>query len=153
MNRGSSGWLMCGTLLATYWKDNRMYYLSTFHTPAAEENLTINQRKNDGADPVLNITPTALGYVAYMGGVDRLDQMSRVSKTKKASAGTVELKLNSREISIYNAYILKGTAVNHNAANKRKRFIEFLARSGPSTNRQLLTTEENFQEATCPGSG
>ena len=122
MERGSSDWLMCGPFLATYWKDNRIvYYLSTFHTPASEENLTTNRRNKDGTAAILNITPTVQGYAAYMGGVDRLDQMSRISKSKKSIHWYRKIEVKLREISIYNAYILEGTAIDHNATNKRKR--------------------------------
>ncbi len=121
MERGNSDWLMCGPLLASYWKDNRIvYYLSTFHNPA-EENLTANRRNKDGTAAVLPITPTVKGYAAYMGGVDRLDQMSRMSKSKKCRRWYRKIEIKLREISVYNAYVIEGTVIDHNPDSKRKR--------------------------------
>jgi hypothetical protein len=38
LERGDFDWLMCGPLLASFWKDNRIvYYLSTFHAPEDEQ--------------------------------------------------------------------------------------------------------------------
>jgi len=86
IERGHSDWLMCDHLLASYWKDNRIvYYLSTFHRPEDLTLVTTRTRK-DGTPMELKATPTQKGYAEFMGGVDRMDQMTRMNKEKKSNA-------------------------------------------------------------------
>lgn len=73
---------MCGPLLASFWKDNRIvYHLSTFHAPE-DGQLRTNQNRWDTKR--FNRLTDSKAYPQYMGGVDRLDQMTRVDKEKKA---------------------------------------------------------------------
>ncbi|KAK3093822.1 hypothetical protein FSP39_020617 [Pinctada imbricata] len=121
MARGDSDWLMCGPLLASYWKDNRIvYYLSSYHQPS-EANLTTTRRNKDGSETTLSITPTVKGYATNMGGVDRLDQMSRVNKSKKSMRWYRKIEMKLRDIALYNAYVIEGTVIDHTPTHKRKR--------------------------------
>lgn len=84
LDRGSSDWLMCRPLLATYWKDNQIvYYLSSYHSPTAD-NLATTRQNKDGTEIQIPTTPTVKAYASYMGGVDRLDQISQMNKSKKS---------------------------------------------------------------------
>lgn len=121
LQRGDIDWLMCGLYLATYWKDNRIvYYLSSCHKPA-DPNLTTTRRNKDGTEVILPVNPTVQDYARYMGGVDRLDQMTRMNKSKKSMRWYRKIEIKLRQIAIYNAYIIEGTVVNQNTANERKR--------------------------------
>lgn len=68
----------------------------------------------------LSATPTQQSYAQYMGGVDRLDQMSRVNKEKKSLRWYRKIEFKLREVSIYNAYVLEGCVTSHQRPNKRK---------------------------------
>ncbi|KAK3586746.1 hypothetical protein CHS0354_014777 [Potamilus streckersoni] len=73
---------MSGPLLASYWKDSRIvYYLSSCHQPVGDQ-TTVQQNK-DGTNTQLPCTPTVTDYAKYIGGVDRLDQRTRLKKEKK----------------------------------------------------------------------
>ncbi|XP_061184352.1 piggyBac transposable element-derived protein 4-like [Saccostrea echinata] len=121
MPRGTSDWLMCGPLLAQYWKDIRlMYYLASYHRPE-EDDLVTTRKNKDGTEVEIPVTPTVKGYAAYMAGVDRLDQMSKMNKSKKSLRWYRKIEIRLREIALYNSYILEGTVLDHNPRNKRKR--------------------------------
>lgn len=109
-------------MLASYWKDNRIvYYLSTIHAPE-DEQLRTNRKNKDGTLNVLTATPTQQAYAQYMGGVDRLDEMTRINKEKKSMRSYRKVEVKLREVSIYNAYVLEGLCVtDHDRPNKRKR--------------------------------
>lgn len=78
--------LCVGLCLHLFWKDNRIvYYLSTFHAPE-DGQLRTNQNRWDTKR--FNRLTDSKAYPQYMGGVDRLDQMTRVDKEKKAWGGT-----------------------------------------------------------------
>ena len=112
---------MSGPLLATYWKDNRVvYYLSSYHKPE-DPNLTTARKNKDGIEVILPVNPTVEDYAKYMGGVDRLDQMSRMNKSKKSLRWYRKIEVKLRQIAIYNAYIIEGTVTNQNVENRRKR--------------------------------
>jgi hypothetical protein len=120
LQRGQSDWRMCGPLLASYWKDNRMvYYLSSCHEP--EGDMTTQRRAKDGTAQEIPCTPTVEAYAQYMGGVDRLDQNTRLNKEKKTLRWYRRVETKLRECALYNAYIIKGTVVDHLPQNKRKR--------------------------------
>ena len=68
----------------------------------------------------LSATPTQQSYAQYMGGVDRLDQMSRVNKERKRAWGGTGKYNSNWEVSIYNAYVLEGCVTGHQRPNKRK---------------------------------
>ena len=121
MERGAFDWLMCGPLLASYWKDNRIvYYLSSYHA-AEDDQLTTSRKSKDGTANQLAATPTQQAYALYMGGVDRLDQMTRVSKDKKSLRWYRKIETKLRQISIYNAYVIEGNIEDHVQQGKRKR--------------------------------
>ena len=53
LQRGDFDWLVCGPLLASFWKNNRIvYYLSTF--PAPEDRQLRTNRKNKSKDGTQN---------------------------------------------------------------------------------------------------
>lgn len=119
--RSAYDWMMCGPLLASFWKDNRIvYYLSSFHAPEDAE-LRTSRKNKDGTQNELPATPTQQAYAQFMAGVDRLDQMTRVNKEKKSLRWYRKIETKLRQISIYNAYILEGSVENHEKPNKRKR--------------------------------
>jgi hypothetical protein len=121
LERGDFDWLMCGPLLASFWKDNRIiYYLSTFHAPE-DEQLRTNRKNKYGTLNELTATPTQKAYAQYMGGVDRLDQMTRINKEKKSMRWYRKIEVKLREVSIYNAYVLEGCVMDHDRPKKRKR--------------------------------
>ena len=78
--------LCVGLCLRLFWKDNRIvYYLSTFHAPE-DGQLRTNQNRWDTKR--FNRLADSKAYPQYIGGVDRLDQITRVDKEKKAWGGT-----------------------------------------------------------------
>ena len=121
MPRGSSDWLMCGPLLASYWKDNRIvFYLSTFHSPEGDE-LVTTRRSKDGTQLQLDATPTQQAYAKYMAGVDRLDQNTKVNRSRKSLRWYRKVEMKLRECALYNAYVIESTVVEHNRTRQRKR--------------------------------
>lgn len=81
LQRGDFDWLMCGPLITSFWKDNIfIYYLSTFHAPE-DGQLRTNRKRRDTKR--FNRHTDSKAYAQYMGGVDRLDQMTRLNKEKK----------------------------------------------------------------------
>lgn len=126
MVRGSSDWLMCGPLLASFWKDNRLvYYLSTYHKPE-DPTLTMKRHKKDGTGIILSTTPSVVGYAQFMGGVDRLDQLARMNKSKKSLRWYRKIEVKLREISLYNAYVIEGSIIDQAPQQHRKRdFLSF----------------------------
>ncbi|KAK3590559.1 hypothetical protein CHS0354_008489 [Potamilus streckersoni] len=125
MCRGTSDWLMSGPLLASYWKDKRIvYYLSSCHRPVGDQ-ITVRRNK-DGTNTSLSCTPTVTDYAKYMGGVDRLDQRTRLSKEKKNMQWYRRIEIKLRECALFNAFVLEGTVVDHNPPGKRARdFLSF----------------------------
>ena len=108
-------------MLASYWKDNRIvYYLSTFHKPM-DDTHTASHKNKDGTENILSSTPTVVLYAQFMGGVDRLDQNTRISKSKKSLRRYRKIEVKLREITLYNAYILEGNALDQIVPNKTKR--------------------------------
>jgi len=120
MCRGTSDWLMSGPLLASYWKDNCIaYYLSSCHRPVADQNT--ERRTKDGTRTQLPCTHAVTEYAKYMGGVDRLDQRTRLNKEKKTMQWYRRIEIKLRECALYNAFVLEGTVVDHNPPGKRAR--------------------------------
>lgn len=108
LERGHTEWLECQGMVATAWKDKRMvYYISTCHAPE-QEGLTAQRRQKDGTAIQLNCTPTVTAYSQYMGGVDRLDQMTRLNKSKKTMKWYRRLERKLLELSLYNSYVIRG---------------------------------------------
>ena len=111
-------------MVATAWKDNRMvYFLSTAHVPEVEH-LTTRRRNKDGTDQHLDSTPTVHEYGQYMNAVDRNDQMTKLNKSKKSMRWYRKIERKLLELSVYNAYIIEGTTMDHNAPGKRKRDLQ-----------------------------
>ena len=83
--------------------------------------MTTQHRAKNGTVQELQCMPTVEAYAKSMAGVDRLDQNIRLNKEKKTMRwyGRIETKL--RECTLYNAYIIEGTVVNHFPPNKQKR--------------------------------
>jgi len=122
LERGASKWMMCGPLLATSWKDNRMvYYISSFHSPVADTTMTAQRHNKDGTVTQLPATPTVLDYAQFMGGVDRLDQQTRLNKSKKTLRWYRKIENKLHEIALYNAYVIEGSVIEHSGTQKRKR--------------------------------
>ncbi|XP_041364890.1 piggyBac transposable element-derived protein 3-like [Gigantopelta aegis] len=108
--RGHMEWRQCGSLIAHSWKDNRtVYYLSTGLVPE-QEGLTTIRKKKDGSRVEFPCPPASSQYQKYMGGVDRMDQMTRLNKEKKTMRWYRRGERKLFEISIYNAYIIWETA-------------------------------------------
>ncbi|XP_071100529.1 piggyBac transposable element-derived protein 4-like [Haliotis cracherodii] len=95
LDRGSIDWVARGDFVATMWKDNRPVYFLSTGFPPEEEGLTTKRRKKDGSREELAVTPAVVEYGKYMGGVDKLDQNTRVNKSKKTMKRyrRVEIKL------------------------------------------------------------
>ncbi|KAL3879857.1 hypothetical protein ACJMK2_032136 [Sinanodonta woodiana] len=100
---------MSGPLLASYWKDNRIvYYLSSCHRPVADQ--TTERRNKDGTSIELLCTHTVTDYAKYMGGVDRLDQSTRLIKEKKTMRWYRRIEIK-----------LRGTVMDHSPSGTRSR--------------------------------
>ena len=101
LDRGHTEWKECGGMVATAWKDKRMvYYISTFHAPE-QPGLTTQRRQKDGAIVQLQCPPAAAAYSQFMGGVDRLDEMTRMNKSKKCMKWYRRVKKKILETSIH----------------------------------------------------
>ena len=97
-----------------------MYYLSTGLVPE-QEGLTTTRKKKDGSRIEFPCPPASSQYQKYMGGVDRMDQMTRLNKEKKTMRWYRRGERKLFEISIYNAYIIGGHTINHDVPGKRRR--------------------------------
>ena len=131
--RGSSDWRQCedSSMLATAWKDKRMvYYLSTAHAPHEEEPQSVTRRQRDGTEVELPCPPAVAAYAQYMNGVDKLDQMTRPNKSKKRMKRYQRVETKLTETSLYNAYVIKGHAIDHKVGNVKRDFFVIQARPG-----------------------
>ena len=130
MDRGDSDWRHCAGLVATVWKDKRLvYYLSSTHAPEHAEGevaATTKRRMKDGREVTLDCPPTVAAYAKYMNGVDRLDQMTRQNKSKKAMKWYRRIETKLMEVSIYNAYVIEDAVKPHKVGGKVVRdFLQF----------------------------
>ena len=61
-----------------------------------------------------------------MGGVDKLDQMTRQNKAKKSMKWYRRIERKLMETSLYNAYVIEGHVIDHKVDNVIKRdFLSF----------------------------
>lgn len=93
-----------------------VYFLSTCHVPK-KENLTV-KRHNKWDRPDI---PSGAAYSKYMGAVDRNDQVTKLNKSKKAMRWYRKIERKLLGLSIYNAYVLEGSVIEHERPGKRKR--------------------------------
>lgn len=56
-----------------------------------------------------------------MGAVDRNDQVTKLNKSKKAMRWYRKIERKLLGLSIYNAYVLEGSVIEHERPGKRKR--------------------------------
>lgn len=119
--RGRMDWRQCGPIIAHCWKDNRIvYYLSTGLLPE-QEALTTVRKKKDGTREEFPCPPVSSEYQKYMGGVDHMDQMTRLNKEKKPMRWYRRGERKLFECSMYNAYIIEGHTLDHHESGKRCR--------------------------------
>lgn len=119
--RGYFEWRQSGCLVATAWKDNKMvYYLSSCHLPEKED-LVVSRKNKDGTTTELKCTPSGHDYAKFMGGVDRLDQMTRLNKSKKVMRWYRKVEKKLLECSVYNGYVIEGCVIDHKTPGRRKR--------------------------------
>ena len=67
-------------------------------------------------------------YAQYMNGMDKLDQMTRQNKSKKCMKWYQQVETKLMETSLYNAYVIKGHAIDHKVGIVVK--DDFFCRSG-----------------------
>jgi len=111
--RGSQSWLQSGPVIATRWRDNKMvYYLSTAYPPE-QEGLTATRREKDGTRIFIPSSPIVQAYASYYKGVDLLDQMTRLNKSKRSLRWYRKVERKLFECAVYNSFLLmkdlKGT--------------------------------------------
>lgn len=56
-----------------------------------------------------------------MGAVDRNNQVTKLNKSKKAMRWYRKIERKLLSLSIYNAYVLEGSVIEHERQGKRKR--------------------------------
>jgi len=119
--RGFFEWRQSGGLIALAWMDNKMvYYLSSCHLPE-KEGIVVSRKNKDGTTTELKCTPSGHDYAKYMGGVDRLDQMTRLNKSKKVMRWYRKVEKKLLECGVYNIYVIEWCVTSYNTHGKRKR--------------------------------
>ena len=74
MERGEFVYKVCGGVVATVWRDNKLVYIMATNTSPTD--ATTCQRKNkDGTVDSIPVPQAISRYNKYMGGVDRADQL------------------------------------------------------------------------------
>ena len=97
-----------------------VYYLSSFHSPEGDE-LVTTRRSKDGTQLQLDATPTQQTYAKYISDVDRLDENTKVNRSRKSLRWYHKVEMKLRDCVLYNAYVIERTAVDHNRARQWKR--------------------------------
>ena len=77
-----------------------MYYLSSFHSPEGDE-LVTTRRSKDGTQLQLDTTPTQQTYAKYISDVDRLDQNTKVNRSRKSLRWYHKVEMKLRDCVLY----------------------------------------------------
>ena len=77
-----------------------MYYLSSFHSPEGDE-LVTTRRSKDGTQLQLDATPTQQTYAKYISDVDRLNQNTKVNRSRKSLRWYRKVEMKLRDCVLY----------------------------------------------------
>ena len=83
----------------------------------------VTRRQKDGTEIELGCPPSVSAYAKYMGGVDKLDQMTRQNKSKKTMKWYRRIESKMLETSLFNAYVIEGHVIDH--TNGKRDFLSF----------------------------